>query len=242
MPARSASVLDAGDCLEIHHQPIVDLATGSVVGYEALSRFPLVPVRTPDLWFAEAFRVGMGVELELGAVAAALDTLRFVPPDSYLSMNVSPVTLCDSHVLDLLARCGQGGRVVFEVTEHAAVDDHAALSVCVEGLRASGARLAIDDAGSGYASFQHIVLLGAEIIKIDRAFVESLATGTPMASMVKALATFADAEDVILVAEGVETLAQNTLLQSLGVRAAQGYYFGHPKRAELRLPAHPIAA
>ena len=151
---RIRGVLD-GSGPEIVFQPIVDLDSSLVVVYEALSRF--ADSEPPDRWFADADLVGLRAELELQAAGAALRYLDDLPPASLLSINISP------HILgvELCQRLGKrAGRVVFELTEHTAVEDYDALAGVLSDLRLQGARIAVDDVGAGFASLRHILQLG----------------------------------------------------------------------------------
>src|SRR6202023_1062461 len=105
----------------IVYQPIVDMATAAIVGYEALSRF--ADNRPPDQWFERAARVGLGVELELEVVRGALEGLPRLPDTAYLSVNISPATLCDPRLYDAIGTVSSG-RVVVELTEHVPLDDY----------------------------------------------------------------------------------------------------------------------
>lgn len=114
----STTILKAirGDGLSIAYQPVVDIRTGAVVGAEALARFAAEPRRGPDVWFAEAWEAGLGLELELAAIRAALEGLSSFPPGVYLAVNASPVTLVAPDLFELL-RSAPSERIVVEVTE-----------------------------------------------------------------------------------------------------------------------------
>lgn len=223
---RSATqrVIDAGGP-RILYQPIVDMQRNAVVGYEALSRFD--DGVAPDVWFANAARVDLSVELELAAVRAAIAGFERLARDTYLSVNVSPDALCDPRLFDLVSS-GVPGRIVLELTEHLAVDDYAQYRATVARLRAVGVRLAVDDAGAGYASFRHIVDLNPDVIKIDGSLVHGAHLDAPRRSLIIAFVTFAADLGATLVAECVEVEAEATALQTWGVRFGQGWLFGKP--------------
>jgi EAL domain-containing protein (putative c-di-GMP-specific phosphodiesterase class I) len=147
-------------------QPMADLITGDVVGVEALARFACEPHRPPDQWFAEADDIGRGAELELTAIAAALDQLDRLPLEAFLAVNASPATVITPQFDALLAR-HPADRVVLELTEHHPVDDYPALLDALDRFRRWGGRIAVDDTGAGYASFQHLLWLHPDIIKLD---------------------------------------------------------------------------
>ena len=219
------AVLEA-DALTMHFQPIVWLPTREIVGYEALARFPIPPSR-PDLWFDLAARAGLRVELELAAVRKGLAGLGVTPEDTYISLNVSPETLLSDELPALLDGC-PGDRVVLELTEHLPIVDYDAHLPRLELLRRRGVRLAVDDAGAGYSSLRHILILRPEIIKLDRTLTTGAAEDAIRRALLTSLATFAHATKTTLVAEGVETVEELDALIEYGVAFGQGYLFQRP--------------
>jgi EAL domain-containing protein (putative c-di-GMP-specific phosphodiesterase class I) len=213
--------------VSIAYQPIADLHDGRVVGLEALSRFPGNPGQPPDRWFADAARVGLGLELELTAVRKAMGTLPRIPGDVYLAVNVSP-DAATSRALRELVLAGEPGRVVLEITEHAGVEDYGALSERLGELRRAGVRLAIDDAGAGFASLRHILRLAPEIIKLDVSLTRKIDSQPRQQTLASALVTFATGTAAAIVAEGIETPSELAVLKELGVRLGQGFLLGHP--------------
>jgi EAL domain-containing protein (putative c-di-GMP-specific phosphodiesterase class I) len=208
-------------------QPIVELATGRTVGVEALARFPDHASRTPDRWFADAVAAGRGLELELTAVRTALGQLNQLPDDVYLSVNASPAAVSAPELLDALTGA-PAARIVLELTEHTAVADYDALAAALNRLRWSGVRLAVDDAGSGFASMQHIVNIAPDVIKLDHALVSGVHEHPAKASLAASMVDFAARIGAELVAEGIESHAELAALQELGVRLGQGFHLGRP--------------
>ncbi len=208
-------------------QPVAELRSGCVIGAEALSRFTAEPERTPDLWFAEAWRVGLGVELELAALRAALALHAQVPEGAYLAVNLSPRTLQRDELLEEL-RSADGSRLVLELTEHDRVDDYETLCRAAAHVRALGVRIAVDDAGAGFASFQHILNLRPDIIKLDRELTRAVDRDAARYALASALVTFAASVGAEICAEGIETVGELETLQRLGVRFGQGYLLGRP--------------
>ncbi len=211
-------------------QPVADLRTGVVVGAEALSRFSASPPRTPDVWFAEAWEVGLGVDLELATLRAALALQPTMPSGAYLALNVSPRTLTDPR-LDAVLRAAECQRLVLELTEHDRVDDYAELALAVGRVRAVGVRLAVDDAGAGFASFQHILRLRPDLIKLDRDLTRAVDTDAARNALASALVTFAANIGPRICAEGIETEGELEALRRLGVDYGQGYLLGRPAPA-----------
>ena len=122
------------------YQPIVELTSGTVVGLEALARFPDEPVRPPDEWFDEAAEVGLGAQLQATAVRSAFRALSRIPADVFLSVNVDPRDAASPELIDAL-RSGPSERVVIELTEHAPASDYPRLRHALEPLRRAGARI-----------------------------------------------------------------------------------------------------
>jgi EAL domain-containing protein (putative c-di-GMP-specific phosphodiesterase class I)/CheY-like chemotaxis protein len=224
--ARIRRVIDSGE-LEIAFQPIVDLDSREVVGYEALSRFSGEPERGPDAWFAEAHEVGLGSELELFAIRIACERSCALPDGVFMAVNVSPVTAERPDLLALLAACSVD-HVVLEVTEHARVEDYPRFRVAIARVRELGATLAVDDAGAGFASLRHILELDAELIKLDGSLTKSLEADPRRRSLASALIEFGRESGATVLAEHIESELQLNELRRLGVRYGQGYHLGRP--------------
>ncbi len=218
---------DSGTALEMVLQPIVDLSSGQVCGVEALARFGSEPYRSPDEWFAEAASIGRGVDLEVAAVRLALTALGALPEPLYLSVNVSADTVLSGRLGRILADVDET-RVVLEVTEHAVVDDYHGLADALEPLRDRGVRLAVDDAGAGYASLRHILLLKPDFIKLDMSITRDIDSDIARAALAAALVHFGHRTGSRLIAEGVETASELKAVKVLGIHAAQGYVLGRP--------------
>ena len=209
------------------YQPIWSLSAERPVGYEALSRFDAEPRQPPDAWFADATEVGLGEELEVAAVARAVCALTHLPADAYLAVNVSPAVAMGAALSRALGDV-PGGRLVLEITEHSAVTDYGALADRLARYRAGGVRIAVDDAGSGYAGLEQVVRLAPDILKLDRFLIDGIESDLARRSLAMALIRFARDTGATVVAEGVETLSQLTILRSLGVDRVQGYLLGRP--------------
>jgi EAL domain-containing protein (putative c-di-GMP-specific phosphodiesterase class I) len=224
-------------------QPIYNLATNCIAGLECLSRFQSMPQRSPDQWFADAAAVGLGAELELRAIRTALSSLQALPSDMYLAINSSPETIISGALTPVLQN-SQANRIVLEITEHANVADYPELLAVLAPLRALGARIAIDDAGAGYASMRHILNLQPDVIKLDMSLTRNIDCDPTRRALASALIAFARETHNVIVAEGVETETELHALRSLGVGSAQGFFLGRPMSLAdaLRLPKrHPAA-
>jgi len=226
---RVASVLASGS-MRVVCQPIVALDSGGLVGVEALARFPSPPEQPPDRWFAEAHAAGIGVDLEVEAVRSALSLLDHLPADTYLAVNVGPEAVRRIDDLALLRSVGR--RVVVELTEHLEVDDYDGLCSSMSRLREAGARIAIDDTGSGISTFAHILRLAPDVIKLDQVLTTGIDADPVRRALAGALITFASETGAAVIAEGIETAAELDTVRSLGIPYGQGYLLGRPGPVE----------
>lgn len=214
------------DDLTLVFQPIVDLAGATVAGYEALSRFP--GTAGPDVWFKAADDAGVGAELEALAIAKALDAMPSLPPNTFLTVNVSPHLLGTPPVQDALGRRPDLQRVVVELTEHTPVDDLTALRRQTDALRDRGALIALDDTGSGYSGLQQMAALRPQIVKLDRALVSDADADPVRIALAEMVGEFAGRIDAWLLAEGLETTEELAAFARLGVPLGQGWVLARP--------------
>lgn len=215
-------------------QPVIDTDGNRVVAVEALARFNTRPYRPPNEWFAEAASVDRHTDLERNALIKGLAILPDLPDGMRVTCNLSGQALLDPAIQEFL----QGrrlDRIVLEITEHDMIADYESLLKVIGPLREQGMMLAIDDFGAGYASFQHILGLDPDVIKLDMSLVRNIDSLPTAQSIVRAMIGFTAEGDRYLVAEGVETGAEMDTLRALGVTRAQGYLFHKPlARAEIR--------
>ncbi|MFP4149026.1 MAG: EAL domain-containing protein [Nitriliruptoraceae bacterium] len=212
---------------EVVFQPILSLHDGRLLAVEALTRFASPPSAPPDVWFARATDLGLGVELELAVIRRALETSSNLSRDVALSFNASPTTLADERLLALLDRYPDRA-LIAEVTEHAAVDDYQHLAHGIEALRRRGVELAVDDAGAGFASLRHIVRLNPDHIKLDPSLTQDLGDDPIRRSLADSLVLFARRTGTNVIVEGIETAADLATWRELGADAAQGYLLARP--------------
>jgi EAL domain-containing protein (putative c-di-GMP-specific phosphodiesterase class I) len=213
---------------EMALQPIVDLMSGRVVGVESLARFD--DRRPPDAHFAEAETGGRRLALELRAVRAGLARIGELPRDAYLTINVSPETATSGGLAEVLA-AAPTDRVVLELTEHAPVGDYDRLTTALDGLRSRGVRIAVDDAGAGFASMRHVLALHPDVIKLDVSIIRGINVDPGRREFVRALVQFSRATGCTLIAEGIETSEELAQVRRLGVSCGQGFWLGRPERA-----------
>lgn len=221
----AASVLAQLGDVDAHFQPIVDLTTGRAVAYEALARFS--SGSRPDVAFALAREHGVGPELEAAALRAAFAVDGVGAAwELPLSVNVSASALDHPDVRAALP-CDLSG-VILEITENELVTTESAIAAPLARLRARGARIAVDDAGAGYASLRQVLALAPDIIKLDRTLVSGVAQDPAKAALVRALVTLGRDLDARVCAEGIEELDELLALADLDVALGQGFHLAAP--------------
>jgi EAL domain-containing protein (putative c-di-GMP-specific phosphodiesterase class I) len=219
-------------------QPIVELRSGCVAGFEALARWehPEHGLILPDNFISLAEENGMIGTLTNQILRKSFQVATELPEPLFLAVNISPIQLDNPalprHIRDAADECGFPLRqLTVEITESALVNNlERARKIAVE-LKEAGCRLALDDFGTGYSSLRHLRALPFHKLKIDRSFVQSMITERESCKIVAALAGLAYSLDMIAVAEGVETEGQAEVLRRLGCEMAQGWLFGRPQPA-----------
>lgn len=234
LSARVARVVSVG-AIRAVYQPIVDLQTGRVVGFEGLVR------PAPDSGFADAGTLfaaaeasGRTFELDRACLEAVVRGSRQLGPDQTLSINMSPRSLeapefNAGSLLGLLAHNGiDPRRVTLELTEREAVEDIDRLRSVIASCQAAGLRIAADDVGAGNAGLRLLSQIHFDIVKIDLSLVQAGEVSDSSLAVVRALTELAQRWGAMVVAEGVETAGQLRVVQELGMSAAQGYLLGRP--------------
>lgn len=225
-----ALVLSWPDLLQAAFQPILSVATGSIVGFEGLSRFGITPRRAPNEWFTEASRIGLGAEMQAHAITRILEaaTRAGQPAGTFLSINVSPQYL--SHpVVETALRAADAGRLVIELTEEEAVRDYPALRRAMAPYLRRGVRFAVDDAGAGFASMRHVIELQPAFVKLDAYLIRGMRSRQTLRAFLRALNGFTLEIGATMVAEGVETASDVRTLKETGFPLlAQGYGIARP--------------
>jgi EAL domain-containing protein (putative c-di-GMP-specific phosphodiesterase class I) len=229
-----------GDGLGVALQPIVDLDSRRVVGAEALARFKDAdgePLPTEST-FLDAHALGVGVELELAVIHRALGCENRLPQGMYLALNVSPALLARDELYEVVAQHDHGRPLVVELTEHQPVEDYVELDAALSRLREHGVRVAVDDVGSGFASFRHVTRVNPEILKLDRSLVTGIDEDPVRQSLAAAIVSFAREVGAIVVSEGIESQDELSCLVDLSVGCGQGFYLARPElgRVEPRVP------
>ena len=215
-------------------QPLVQLDTGEIVGFEALARWTHATMGEiePSRFIPIAEDCGLISELTDQMLLRACQGAMTWPSSVRLAVNVSPVLLRDPGFgLRVMAILGQSGlaptRLEIEITESALVQDMEAAQFTLGALRDAGIRIALDDFGTGYSSLYHLRNFKLDAIKIDRSFVEAMSRDPDSAAIVKALIGLGAGLSLSVTAEGVENAQQQGLLAAQGCSNAQGFLFSH---------------
>lgn len=208
-------------------QPIRDLVSNRVVGYEALTRFDAP--QSPQRLFDHARLLGRGKELEVATMRAAVKAAAELPANAWVSVNASGAFLSEADtigaVLDSLER-----PTVIELSEHGMITDYGPIVTAMERL-GPGRTLAVDDAGSGLATLHHILDMRPAYVKMDISLVQGAATDLGRRALIASFVHFAREADVTLIAKGIQTEDDLDTLKRLGVTLGQGYLLGRPERA-----------
>jgi len=225
------------DRFELLYQPLMHVTTRTVSHYETLLRLPTeTGVLRPESFLPAAFRFGLMADIDrwvLKRVVQSLAELLPSSPELTLSTNLSGFAFEDEGLADYLRAVlkdyGVGGdRLILEITEQLAVRFAASTDRQLAMLRDLGCQLAIDDFGSGYSSFSYLKRLPVDFLKIDGAFIKSLARDKVDQAMVRMVGEVARAAGIETVAEYVNSAATFDLLAKYGIDYAQGYYIGKP--------------
>jgi EAL domain-containing protein (putative c-di-GMP-specific phosphodiesterase class I)/CheY-like chemotaxis protein len=232
--AALARVVEA-NALSTHFQPIVALRTRRVVGYEALTRW--ADGTPPDTRLDMARELGYTYELERTMLDRALIQAHSLPPGRWLSVNLSAAFVVQETTLHRLL--SQADRpIVIEITEQEPVHDYAALRHAC-GTLGGGVRIAVDDAGAGYASLRHILALEPSIVKLDLGWIRGIDRDRARQALVAGLQHFASETGRSLVAEGIENADEFRTLRRLGITFGQGFFLGRPASAATLAEASP---
>ena len=213
--------------IDMAFQPALRIDRPAVAFVEALARFSPGGGASPACWFDAAHEAGLGVELELLAFDSALAQIGDLPPETALSINLSPETVLTRGMSERLDQA-PAGRLILELTEHRPVADYAALGRALDRYREKGLRLAVDDAGAGYSSLKHILNLKPDIIKLDISLSRDIDSDPVRRALARAMIQFARSIGGELVAEGVESPAELATLSELGVTIVQGHLCARP--------------
>ena len=213
--------------LRVAFQPVCNLQTRQVIGYEALSRFPRRAHAAPRQWFDQASRLGLLQDLELLAASAAFELLGRLPEHVFLAVNVSPATAASAEFAEI-ASAVSPERVVLDIAEYNTVDNYQLFTEVIDRLRSLGMRIAMDDAGAADVSLQHLIGVKPDIVKIDTTIIHGIVEDELLQAVACAYASLAKRAGAVSLAEGIETEEELSMLLSLEVETGQGYLLGRP--------------
>ena len=231
--------------LQVHYQPVLDLSSCRVAGFEALLRWthPVLGVISPAEFIPVAESSGLIGSIGDWVIDQVVDQLAtwrreaVVTDDVWIAINLSAPQLADASLAVRLGRAiaaaGIPPEVVhLELTESVLMDRFENAAATVLALRAVGVKISIDDFGTGYSSLSYLDRLPIDVLKIDRSFIDRLGEERPSASIVEAIAAMAESLDLEVVAEGIETEAQLEAVRDLGCRFGQGFLWSRAMAPE----------
>jgi len=224
---------------EPHFEPQIELATGRLIGFEALARWnhTLSGIIMPDVFIPVAEEIGLIARMSEQVMRAAFRHAVTWDPSINLSVNVSPSMLGDPWLAQKIVRLLRetsfpASRLVIEITESSLFTDIEQARTIVTSLKNQGIRLALDDFGTGFSSLSHLRTLPFDVIKIDRSFIATIRRDRESAAIVKAVTTLATALNVPVTVEGIEDAATCDAVVAMGCKVGQGWYFGKPMTGE----------
>jgi len=216
-------------------QPIVNMKSGEIAGYEGLIRGPAdCSLHSPFNLFGAAQRYGLSLEAEMLSRHIVLETFAQLDLPGNLFLNVSPETLTRPHfkngrTLDLMMQVGIAPeRVIIELTENQPTYDFATMCRALQHYRSMGFKIALDDLGEGFSSLRLWSELRPDIVKIDMHFVQGVDTDPVKLQFLKSIQCIAESCGTQVVAEGVETEAELRAVKDIGIQLGQGYFIARP--------------
>jgi EAL domain-containing protein (putative c-di-GMP-specific phosphodiesterase class I) len=223
------------------YEPIVEVETRTVFGYEALARGPEgTELHSPMKLFARAEEEDLLFQLDCLCRQRGLDGARDLPGDAKLFLNVRPTTIHDPNfraeeLERTLERCQLSpSDVVFEISEQESIGNFAIFREVRDYYGKLGFQIALDDTGAGYASLESVMELSPEYIKVDRAFIAGIDEDGPRQELLRSLQSLAERIGARIIGEGLDTIEELEMLQQLGIPFGQGWLFGkpHPLRSD----------
>ncbi|QKC93300.1 putative bifunctional diguanylate cyclase/phosphodiesterase [Mesorhizobium sp. NZP2298] len=235
------TAFERGD-FDLHYQPQLDLPSGRIVGYEALIRWnhPERGMIPPMEFIQIAEETGMINPIGEWVLRKACNDARHLPDDCFVAVNISPVQFMTKDfvgiVRDTMRATGiKPSRLELEVTETAMMQDRDRAAAILKELAEMGISVAVDDFGTGYSNLSYLIDFSFGKLKIDRSFVSRIDTDSSSGAVVSTIVGLSRALGVSIIAEGVETESQATLLRAAGCEVVQGYLFGRPAPLKISL-------
>ena len=214
-------------------EPIISLRHSEVIGYEALVRGPAgSDLHSPGLLFQQAAQSGLTYELDCLCRQTALEGAHCLPPGKMLFLNCLPTSIGDPNLRDEgLVKTLENyqldpGNLVIEISEQESIENFDIFREMRDSWRALGIRIAVDDAGAGYASLEAIMEITPDFLKADLRLVRGIDADPPRQEVLRALNAVARRIGAEVIAEGIETEDELRVLRQLGIPYGQGYHFG----------------
>ncbi|HET9813558.1 MAG TPA: EAL domain-containing protein [Sphingomicrobium sp.] len=236
------------DQLKLFYQPLINLKSGEVAGFEALARWDHEDRGeiSPSEFIPVAEESGLILQLGRWAMDKAAQTLADWDKETgeklplYVGVNLSAIQVARDDIAAVVASALKssgltGDRLTLELTESAIVQDPARATRVFDALKALDATVAMDDFGTGYSSLAYLQRLPIDVLKIDKSFVSGMMVDPDAVAIVRAVLSLADALGMSTTAEGIETVELATTLATLGCASGQGFYFARPLEAEAAL-------
>jgi len=221
--------------ISTHYQPILDFRTGTILGWESLTRGPLESsFRSPVVLFETAEQLGRLFALEKLCRESAIQNAGHLSSGQKIFLNIHPKTMADpeftpGNTLRLMGKAGlKPDDIVFEITEQHSLQEFELFYQTLEHYRSQGFKIAVDDAGAGYAGLSTIAQLRPEYIKLDKSLTENIHKDPVKRALVETTVTFANKIGSQIIAEGIETKAQAVCIKDIGVHCGQGYFLARP--------------
>jgi diguanylate cyclase (GGDEF)-like protein len=236
------------DQLKLFYQPLINLKSGEVAGFEALARWRHDDRGeiSPSEFIPVAEESGLILQLGRWAMDKAAQTLAEWDRRAgeklplYVGVNLSAIQVARDNIADVVSSALKssgltGDRLTLELTESSIVQDPGRATRVFEALKALDATVAMDDFGTGYSSLAYLQRLPIDVLKIDKSFVTGMMRDPDAVAIVRAVLSLADALGMSTTAEGIETVELATTLATLGCASGQGFYFAKPLEAEAAL-------
>ncbi len=224
-----------GNQIRTVFQPVVDLRTGGVLGWEALSRGPSGTDNQAPLNMFDAAEVAdLVFELDRHCRHTALNSARDLPKDAKLFINMFPASMYDpdfhgTSLIEMLDKHGLGpGRIVLEISEKKAIENYTMFVEALKSFTDLGFEVAVDDIGAGYSGLEKIAHLNPRYLKLDMQLVKDIDVSYIRREMTRAIKAFAAKAEAAVIAEGIEREGELEVVQEMGIEYGQGYLLGRP--------------
>lgn len=224
-----ARLLRSPETLRCVYQPVVDLRTGDVSGFEAFTRVANWPARSPQPWFTAAARTGLAGRLEAATLTNALHGRSALVGDQFLAVNVAAPLVDDPAVVAVLESQGTLDGLVVELGWFDDPDADTVPTAALDDLRSRGALIACDVADAGRADLERLRRTAPDLVKLDGALVRGCHSEPVLDRLLRLVVGMAEELGAVVLAEGLESLDDARHLQFVGVRMAQGWLFGRAR-------------